>query len=61
MKLENNISIKGEKDSCQIRLNDDGSVLVGSIILQPNEIEEFTFLIGSAIAKLQAGKTKKAE
>lgn len=62
MKTETQLSTKitGEIDSATISLSSSGNIMVGSIILKPDEVSEFCVALRDVVEKLQAQRKENA-
>lgn len=53
MKLERNITIRGETDFCNVSRLSDGRIQVGSITLKDSEVPEFGNVLAEAVAAIE--------
>lgn len=49
----------GESDDCNVQMTATGKISVGSIVLKPEEADEFLVLLGEAIRALQESSKDK--
>lgn len=52
MKIENTLKIVTKLDYCSIERKEKGTVAIGSVTLQPDEIEDFPKLLATALKVL---------
>jgi hypothetical protein len=61
MNLKNQKKIEGARDNANVCLNENGTVYVGSITLDPGEPAQFLALLGAAFAELGVIETPKTK